>query len=92
MNKEFILELGKAKRWNDLPDVSKIKGHIGIKIVTFIKKINSCYHNCPHFTIQISLECEIMICKHPNAKLDGHIIEHPECVAGFPEKCPLWNE
>ena len=82
------MELDKAKRWNDLPDVSKIKGHTGIKIVTFTKKINSCYHNCPHFT----LNGEIMLCEHPEVKMDGYIIGHPECVAGFPEDCPLWKE
>ena len=55
--------------------------------VTLTKKIERCYHDCPHFGIDGG-PGPVMVCDHPDAPERGYIISHPECEQGFPPKCP----
>ena len=49
------------------------------------REINKCYHQCPYFGGDV----EVMICDHPDAEDKGYIITYPDCMNGFPAKCPL---
>jgi len=53
-------------------------------------EISRCYHECPYFGLDGG-PGPVMVCNHPS--LSGwegmDIISHPECVNGFPKKCPL---
>jgi len=53
-------------------------------------EISRCYHQCPYFSVEGG-PGPIMICNHPEVE-NPHIITHPKCVSGFPEKCPLLKE
>lgn len=52
---------------------------------TVSKKITRCWNTCPHY----GLDMNTMVCNHPEAENSGYIIEHPQCMNGFPDKCPL---
>jgi hypothetical protein len=60
-------------------------------LVTKTKNINSCYHECPYFELDGG-PGPVMICGHPKAPDQGHIISHPECDDGFPSRCPIQAE
>lgn len=58
----------------------------------FEKKIKKCYHECPYFKLDGG-PSSIMVCGHPSLSEGSYdevcIISHPDCMSGFPEKCPL---
>jgi len=59
--------------------------------VTLTKNIERCYHECPYFELDGG-PSPVMVCDHPKAPDSGYIISHPQCMNGFPEKCPLVRE
>jgi hypothetical protein len=83
-----------VERWINSPenwDIEKPKGHVGERVVVFTKKITSCAHVCPYFTLDGG-PGPVMTCTHPEAPNSGYIISYPECDRDFPALCPLWKE
>lgn len=56
-------------------------------------KIIQCYNRCPYFALDDAPNPkQQMRCRQPDAPDSGYIIFHPDCVDGFPKKCPLTSK
>ena len=54
------------------------------RVITIEQVIYQCKFSCPYY----SDTAHEMRCEHPKAPNDGYIIEHPDCMNGFPKLCP----
>ena len=53
---------------------------------TVEKEIDRCFYTCPYFSVEG--QEGMMTCEHSQAP-NPYIISHPDCMNGFPKRCPL---